>query len=138
LFWSNLLYYCLGHLHFVCFMGSFVGWVETIYSRNQDINFYTTLLGFVLLGGLVTAPFNGVLTVTVIKCKKRFSSRTAVFYGLLASIVTTSIFSVLLSVSTLIRNVQTSVVFVLLFGAFLYSGVGNFIARAFPAKHFGK
>jgi len=138
LFWSNLLYYCLGHLHFVCFMGSFVGWIETICSRDQDINFYTTLLGFVLLGGLVTAPFNGVLTDSIIKCKKRFSSRTAVFYGLLASTVTTSIFSVLLSVSTLIRNVQTSVVFVLLFRAFLYSGVGNFIARAFPAKHFGK
>jgi len=42
LFWSNLLYYCHGYLQFVSFMGSFVGWIETIYSRDQDINFYTT------------------------------------------------------------------------------------------------
>jgi len=138
LFWSNLFYFCVGNLQFVSFMGSFVGWIKTIYSRDQDINFYTTLLGFVLLGGLVIAPFNGVLTDTVIKCKKRFSSETAVLYGLLASIVTTSIFSVLLSVSALLPNVQTSVVFALLFRAFLYGGVGNFISWTFPAKHFGK
>jgi len=118
-------------------MGSFVGWIKTIYSRDQDINFYTTLLGFVLLGGLVIAPFNGVLTDTVIKYKKRFSSETAVLYGLQASIMTTSIFSILLSVSALLPNVLASVVFALLFRAFFYGGVGNFISWTFPAKHFG-
>jgi len=45
LFWSKLSYYCRGHLQFVSFMGSFVGWIETIYSRDQDINFYTTPRG---------------------------------------------------------------------------------------------
>jgi len=138
LFWSNLFYFCVGNLQFTFFIGSFVSWLETIFAKDEEISYYTTLLGFLLLGGAVVSPLNGALTDAVIKYKKKHSLEIAVFHGLLASTATTSIFSVLLSISVLISNVHTSVIFALLFRSFLYSGVGNFIAQTFPSQHFGK
>jgi len=138
LFWSNLLYFCVGNLQFVFFVGSFVKWLETIFPLDEDISFYTTLLSFVLLAGIVVAPLNGALTDGVIKIKKRFAPETAVFHGFLASTATASSFSILLSISVLATSVHTSVVLALMFRAFLYSGIANFLAQTFPTKHFGK
>nr|CAB3266282.1 solute carrier family 43 member 3-like [Phallusia mammillata] len=140
LYWSNFAFYALGYIQFLFFLGTVITWLKNIGHADNEISFLTEVFGYILLGVCIVGPLNGTVADAVRKYYrgKIDDERLITLRGLLAQVIITSTLRILLAITTLAGQVYASMVLVTVFRGFLFGTAFNFIAQAFPPKHFGK
>uniref|UniRef100_H2Z9A5 Major facilitator superfamily (MFS) profile domain-containing protein n=1 Tax=Ciona savignyi TaxID=51511 RepID=H2Z9A5_CIOSA len=138
LYWSVQLYYSLLNLRMIFFLGSFSTWISNIESE-ANVGRLTNILGILLVLSICISPAHGILTDGTIRfCIVRgYSKQQSTWAGLLVSVFTTSLLTVLVSVTVALKHTYSSFILFVLARSFVYASTSTFIAFAFPSRHFG-
>jgi len=139
LFWTNVFHFCVVTFRIGVVYGILQQWMKG-FASPEEISKLTDDFGLMMLFAGLVAPVNGIIFDAIVK---RLSDKTndSKLANLKASIITmlaTSLFSVLLSLTMVVFNPYGTFVFLLLVRSFAFGGTATFLAVNFPAEHLGK
>lgn len=139
LYLAHVMFYSACYVRYVFVLGSVIAWLSS-FQNTHAVSFYTEVLGYMLTGGAIAAPINGMIADAVMKFYRTRldNQRLVILRGLMAQVTLTALLQILLSSVVLAKELYLSFILLLFFRAFLFGTAFNFIAQAFPIEHFGK
>ncbi|KAI8796843.1 solute carrier family 43 member 3 [Biomphalaria glabrata] len=138
----HVFWLCILQLRFYCFLGSLNKTLEVMFENDhQQVSYYTNILFYVLMCGLLSSPFAGIVCdgFKRLYVKQRTELQRMLMPTVIPLTITTSL-CILLSLLVLFETPEVMIpayLCLLFFRSFLYTLGAGYISVMFPSEYFG-